>query len=51
MRVYVGLEHWAYESYEGLPEVFTKEEDALQWLAGAPESEQHWREVYQVEVQ
>lgn len=52
MKVWVGLEQWAYESYEGRPTVFLSEEVAKAWESDGPGpyGDSYWREVYEVEA-
>ena len=50
MKVWVGLQHYAYESYEGITEVFLNEEAAGEWVNVELGSVNRWRDIYEVEA-
>lgn len=50
MKVWVGLEVMAYESYSGTPVVFFDYEKARAWEQDKPSDDWYYREIYEAEA-
>ena len=50
MKVWVGLEHMAYESYWGTPIVFFDYDKAKIWGDDQPLDDWYYREIYEAEA-